>query len=374
MLEDPTVSQSHLRLRVTDRGVLATDLGSTNGTMIEGRRVESAWIAPGERIDLGASRLLLDTLRKPTTLPLSSSERFGRVLGRSVAMRRLFSVLEQVAESDATVLVQGETGSGKDAIAEAIHDASPRRDRPLVVVDCSALADGVVESELFGHERGAFSGAVERRAGAFVAADGGTLFLDEIGELPKHLQPKLLRALENREVRAIGSDKPRAIDVRVIAATHRDLRVDVNQGLFREDLYYRLNVISLRVPALRERREDIPLLVDHFWSELGGDPARGCPDELLAQLVRHPWPGNVRELKNRVERAIVLGEDVVSEVRDRSEPRSYGDAREEALAAFEKAFLGRLIERARGNVSQAARLAKMDRVYLTKLLRKHDLR
>ncbi len=373
-LTDPTVSRSHLSLRIADGAVLVTDLDSTNGTLLEGRRIRSAYIATGEKLDLGATRLRLDATRAPFDLPLSQGERFGRLLGRSVAMRRLFSTLETVAGEDSTVLLLGETGSGKDTIAEALHEAGPRHAGPFVVVDCSALSDGVVESELFGHVKGAFTGANQSRAGAIAEAHGGTLFIDEVGELPRDMQPKLLRALERREVRPVGGSKPVAVDVRIIAATNRDLKLDVNRGVFREDLFYRLNVISLRIPPLRERPEDIPPLAHHFWQKLSRDPSGACPDELMQLFLKHRWPGNVRELKNRVERAIVLRRtDELSGV-DQSPDPSYADAREAALSTFERGFFTALLDRAKGNVSEAARLAQMDRVYLTKLLRKHGLR
>jgi DNA-binding NtrC family response regulator len=374
-LTDPTVSRNHLTLRVTEQGLLVTDLDSTNGTLIEGRRVRGAYVKAGERLDVGATRLRVEATRESAELPLSGGERFGRLLGRSVAMRRLFALVEQVAHEEATVLLLGETGTGKDAVAEAIHEASPRRAGAFVVVDCSTLADGIVESELFGHEKGAFTGADRAHKGAIAEAHGGTLFIDEVGELPRDLQPKLLRALERREVRPVGSAKPVPVDARIIAATNRDLKLDVNRGLFREDLFYRLNVISIRVPPLRERIEDVPMLAHHFWREISGDASGACPDELVQLFIKHRWPGNVRELKNRVERALVLRRtDELSGIRAEGVNATYGDAREAALSTFERGFLAELMARARGNVSEAARLAHMDRVYLTKLLRKHGMK
>ncbi len=372
-LTDQTVSRNHLSLRMTPDGWLVSDLESTNGTHLDGRRVRAAFVAPGDTIDLGATRLRLEALRTNVDLAISESERFGKLIGRSVAARRLFALLGEVAREDVTVLFTGETGTGKDACAEALHEASRRAAQPLVVFDCGAVAPNLIESELFGHEKGAFTGATSRRKGAVVEADGGTLFLDEVGELPKELQPKLLRAIERREVRPVGADRPVASDFRVIAATNRDLKLDVNRGLFREDLFYRLNVIAVRVPPLRERVEDLELLADHFWRACTHDANGIFPRELLPAFLRHPWPGNLRELRNRVERAAALKRPEDLSLPAQSAQPSYGDAKEHAVAEFERAFVTELLVRAKNNVSEAARLAAMDRVYLTKLIRKHGL-
>jgi len=360
-------------VRLTDRGILLTDLGSTNGTRVAGRRIQAAYVEPGEPIEIGATRLRIERQRGRVELPLSSASRFGPLLGHSVAARRLFSQLEQVAAVDVTVLLLGESGVGKDLAAQAIHEAGPRAGAPFVAFDCGAAAATVIEAELFGHERGAFSGAVDRRNGAVQEAHGGTLFLDEIGELPRELQPKLLRVLDRREVRPVGADRPRAVDVRIIAATNRDLKLEVNDGGFREDLYYRLGGFPITVPPLRERVEDIQLLADHFWATFLGDPGSVVPAELLAELTAHRWPGNVRELRHRVEQlALTSPRDSASAAPPR--PPGYREAKARALDAFELAFLRDLLTRAGGNVSEGARLASMDRVHLSKLLRKHGLR
>ncbi len=372
-LTDGTVSRNHLAVRITDGGWLAVDLESTNGTFFGERRVGSVWLQPGDTVDLGATRVRLERTGPSVELPLAGGDRFGGLIGRSIAARRLFALLGQVAASDATVLLTGETGSGKDVAAHALHEASPRREGPFVVFDCGAVAANLVESELFGHERGAFTGAVAARAGALREAAGGTLFLDEIGELPRDLQPKLLRALDRREVRPVGGDRVFPVDVRVIAATHRDLKMDVNRGLFREDLYYRVSVVAIRVPPLRERREDVLLLADVFWRAITRDPDGALPEELRVAFLKHDWPGNVRELRNRVERAAVL---VPSEAL--TDPRkalgeTYHQARARVLDEFERNYLPELLVRAHNNVSEAARLGDLDRVHLTRLLRKHRL-
>ena len=372
-LADEAVSRNHFALRVTDGGFLVTDLESTNGTFVGGRRVRSIFVELGDTIEAGDTRLRLEAAKQSVELALARGETFGRLLGRSVAARRLFALLEQVAREDVTVLLTGETGTGKDACAEALHEASARADKPFVVFDCSAVAPSLLESELFGHEKGAFTGANARRKGVLAEADGGTLFLDEIGELPRELQPKLLRALEKREARPVGADRSFTVDVRLVAATNRDLKLDVNRGAFREDLYYRLSVIAIRVPPLRERADDVELLADHFWREATGDRAGVFPRERLAAFVRHVWPGNVRELRNRVERAALLDRPDDPSLAAAAH-ESFGDAKQKAVDAFERSFLTELLVRAKGNVSEAARLASMDRIHLTKLMRKHGLK
>jgi len=380
VLTDATVSRHHVSLQALADGWLVTDLDSTNGTRLDGRRIRAAYVAPGDKIQLGATTLRLEADKRAVDLALSERGSFGRLIGKSIAARRLFALLERVAPETATVLLSGETGSGKDLAAEALHEAGPRAAGPFVVVDCGALVDNLLKSELFGHEKGAFTGAVSARAGAFEQADGGTLFLDEIGELPRDLQPKLLRVLERREIRRIGAIEPRAVDVRILAATNRDLKVAVNQGLFREDLFHRINVVSIRVPPLRERMDDVPLLAEHLWREQTGDPHEVLPDALRSAFLAYHWPGNVRELRNKVERAAMLVRagrytDALSgigEVR-LDAPFPFREAKAAAIESFERTYLKALLERARGNISEAARIAAMDRVHLTRLVQKHQL-
>jgi len=380
VLHDPTVSRHHFVLKTTPDGYVVTDLGSTNGTRLDRRRSQSAFVAPGDRIDIGGTQLRLQGGDERVEVALSPRESFGRLLGRSVAARRTFALLERVAGEPTTVLFTGESGTGKDVAAEALHEASPRAAAPFVVVDCGALVDNLMESELFGHEAGAFTGAREARAGAFEHAHGGTLFLDEIGELARDLQPKLLRVLERREIRRVGAVEPRAVDVRIVAASNRDLRVAVNNGLFREDLFHRLNVVSIRMAPLRERMDDVPLLAEHFWRELRRDHYEQLPESLLSAFLAYDWPGNVRELRNKVERgALMMGmgrsTDAISgigEVR-LDEQFPFREAKAAVVERFERTYCRTLLERARGNVSEAARLASMNRVYLTRLLQKYGL-
>jgi DNA-binding NtrC family response regulator len=372
VLKDPTVSRNHVSLCVTPSGYLVTDLGSTNGTLIEGHRVRSAYLEPRQQLKLGETVLRLEELDGVVTLPLSTESRFGNVLGQSIQMRRLFALLGRVARENVTVLLQGETGTGKDLVAEAIHQASPRAAGPLVVLDCGALAPALLESEIFGHERGAFTGATSARVGAFVAANGGTLFIDEVGKLPLDLQPKFLRAIERREVRPLGAGKPVSSDVRIVAASDIDLRRAVNSGAFREDLFYRLSVISITLPPLRDRPEDIPLLAGHFLRQLTGDSEARFSKEELASLVSQPWAGNVRELRNAVEQSVALSSTWKPSTENARE--SYKQAKARVLAVFERQFVMELLIHTEGNISRAAQLAQMDRLTLLKLIRRHEIK
>src|SRR5262249_35246259 len=301
-IADREVSRLHAELEPTDRGTWVRDLGSRNGTFVEKLLVTAALVPDGARIRLGGTELVLRYPTAPAPVELWPEERFGGIIGASTAMRELFAQMARVARSDAPALILGETGTGKELAARAIHDASARAEGPFVIVDCAALASTLIEGELFGHARGAFTGAVGARAGSFEAANGGTIFLDEIGELSPAMQPKLLRVLESQTVKRLGESEHRRIDVRLVAATHRDLRRMVNAGAFREDLYFRIAVLPLVLPPLRARQPAIPLLFRHF---LGGrQPVEPVSERELEQM---PWLGNVRELRNFAERACAVG-------------------------------------------------------------------
>jgi len=320
---------------------------------------------------------------------IRTDERFGRMIGRSAAMQVVFDVLARAASSDATIMLEGETGTGKEVSAEAIHVGSARREKPFLVVDCGAMPPQLLESELFGHERGAFTGAVASRQGVFEAASGGTVFLDEIGELSIDLQRKLLRVLERREVRRVGTNNHVPVNVRLVAATNRSLRDQVAAQKFRSDLYYRLAVVEVKLPPLRERLADLPLLVEHIVRGLGNvdqaTVARVRSPDFLDALARHSWPGNIRELRNYLERCVAL--------RDFGAPRSTGtmtavagpesavnvgqplrEAREAWVSAFERRYLEELLRQHENRVSAAARAAGVDRIYFYRLLWKHGLR
>jgi transcriptional regulator with GAF, ATPase, and Fis domain len=371
-LGDHAVSRHHCTLRAVERGLQLVDLGSRNGTFIGDVEITSCYVKSGVQIRIGQTTVAVHVLDTDLEQPIASEERLGPLLGASAAMRRLYPLVEQCAKSNATVLVVGETGTGKELIAEAIHELSGRAG-PFVVVDCSALSHDLAESELFGHEKGAFTGANATRIGAFENADGGTIFLDEIGELPLALQPLLLRVLEARSIRRIGSNDYRPVDVRVVAASHRDLRGEVNEKRFRADLFYRLNVLRIVVPPLRERAGDIPLLVEHFWRMFRPDTA---PAALVQHLAAQSWPGNIRELRNAVERAAVIGwapPSRVPEATPAPTQATYQQAKEQAIAEWERVWVERLVNGAGGNLSRAARAAKMGRSHLRELARKHGV-
>jgi DNA-binding NtrC family response regulator len=386
VLTDPTVSRFHLELTMAEDGVLIRDLGSRNGTWLAGAALERARVPLGSTLDLGRSQLrILDGTSKDVDVHRAPA--MQGLLGADPQMRRLMGTIQRVAPRGVSVLVTGESGTGKELVARALHDLSERAGKPFVVVDCGALTPTLVASALFGHERGAFTGADKKHIGAFERAHGGTVFLDEIGELPLALQPQLLGVLERKRFLRLGSSDEVNVDVRILGATNRDLRSEVNRGVFREDLYYRLATVTLEVPPLRERKDDIPMLLEHFMREAGSTAPleRVFPSDVVEQLRRHRWPGNVRELRNVVEATLAMGElpqprstasggQSVLVFGDDIRGMTYGKARSAVLDAFELDYLTHLMGTGKGSVSSAARLADMDRSYLIKLLQKHHLK
>jgi DNA-binding NtrC family response regulator len=388
VLEDPAVSRVHLLVEVRKEGVRFIDHGSTNGSHCQGLRFDALEGRPGMTVRIGRTDLRVETATAPRPrLPLGKEERLGRMVGRGVRMRELFAVLSRVAAGRADVLVRGETGTGKELCAEALHTTSPRHEGPFVVLDLAGVPPNLLESELFGHVRGAFTGATSDRAGAFERAHGGTLFLDEVGELPLEVQPRLLRVLERREVKRLGSNDFRAADVRVVAATHRDLKAEAKAGRFREDLYHRLAVIEVVLPPLRERREDIPLLVDTLLEQLGL-PSTELSAETRQLFAQYDWPGNVRELRNAVARVTSLGPELgMPEALTTLPPPTaappgraplevdlpFKEAKERLVESFERDYLAQLLRRFEGNLSRAARESGIHRVHLRRLLVKHGL-
>ena len=385
-LSDATVSRRHCVIRLGREGLSIHDLGSTNGTRVGGYRVESAYLKNNALIALGTTHLRVHGgggLGKAQT-----SDRLGLLIGQSKPMRRLFEQIRLVARSNTTVLIVGETGTGKELVAETLHMLSDRSNAPFAVFDCAAVSEKLIESELFGHEKGAFTGATERRVGVVESAAGGTVFLDEVGELPLELQPKLLRLLERQEVARVGSSTRKRLDIRLVAATHRDLVTASRNRLFREDLYYRLNVMTLRVPSLRERRDDIPLLANHFFRQLSGDAEAEAPPSLLSFLELHDWPGNVRELRSAIERWVLLGQPrrpetapVMSLDMDGSPSAdpydlscSFRAAKQRIVSDWEEGYLRKLMSAHDGNVSAAARAVKMSRNHLAELLGRYNVR
>jgi DNA-binding NtrC family response regulator len=385
VLTDGAVSRRHLEIVVTSDAAVARDLGSRNGSFFHGARFSELAIGAGALIAIGDTELKVVSVAEHAPLGASQADQFGGLIGSSLRMREVYAVLERIAPSDIAVLIEGETGTGKELVAEAIHQASPRANKPFVVCDLAAAATSLLESELFGHVRGAFTGADGDRAGAFTQADGGTIFIDEVGEVELAAQPRLLRALEQRKVKPVGAQAYRPVNVRVIAATHRDLRAEVAAGRFRADLYHRLAIVRVTLPALRDRKEDLPRLVSHFLSERSID----VPQETLRLLAEYDWPGNVRELRNVIDRACsLLGDSRTLSAAllglSESIPLAaatadgagdgYREAKDRLLAVWERQFVLEILRRAGGNVSLAAREGKIDRGYLHRLMKKHGIR
>ncbi len=391
VLTDETVSRYHVELSHVDGRIQVRDLDSTNGTVIGRATLGTAFVEPNAVLKLGKTEIrVLDGETVP--MELIAGESFSGVRGKTAAMRALMHKAERVAQTDASVLLQGETGTGKEVFARAIHESSLRAGGPFETVDCGSLHSSLIQSELFGHEPGAFTGANDRYIGAFERANGGTIFLDEIGELSSQLQPMLLGALERRSFRRVGGSEPIAVDVRVITATNRELREAINKGTFREDLYFRIGVVTLHLPALRERVGDIPMLIEHFARSAGHDIAF---DELVEadevdDLMQYAWPGNVRELRNFVEATLAMGEAPKLESNEDGEVssntgwsklgleslirRPYKEARRLVLDEFEDLYFSAHLDRAGGNVAKAARNAEMNRSYLLDLLKRRGIR
>lgn len=399
VLTDQTVSQFHLELSPFRSGVRVIDLKSRNGVTIAGVLLEKGIVPSGCQLQIGTTEIRVE-LEKPFPIPTAAVGRYGKLVGGCVSMRQLYAQLERLAATPLSVLIRGETGVGKELIAQALHEHSSYAGQSFVVLDCSTLQPELAASKLFGHEKGAFTGAQERKPGVFEAAARGTVFLDEVGELSLDLQKMLLRALEANEVIPLGAHKPRPIDVRVLAASHRDIRAMVNRGQFREDLYYRLAQASVYVPSLAERNEDIPVLIQHFLSMLpaGHRCARTIAPEALVMVQRRSFPGNVRELRNLTRKLAYLAEgpsitckDIVEERCPRDEPtvdwrdpvnvqgamdpdsvRDFKAAKQRAIDAFERAFLLELM-RVERTLSAAAERAGIERHSLRQLLKKHSL-
>lgn len=392
-LPDPSVSRHHIEL-MNDCGIVhARDLDSTNGCYYEGTRFSRLELAPGAVFRIGETELQIVAPQQADPLPPSDRTSFGRLLGKSRKMRAVFAVLERATRSEATVLITGETGTGKEVVAEEIHNTSNRRSCPFVVVDCASIPANLIDSELFGHVRGAFTNAMSDRIGAFEAANGGTIFLDELGELPASQQAYLLRVLETRQIKPVGTNELKTVDVRVVAATNRSLEEEVKNRKFRSDLYFRLAVVRVSLPPLRERREDIPDLARAFLARYdgGSDPGLQLTPDVLRALTSYDWPGNVRELRNVIDQAASLSSEGLSlALRLKAQPAAdpspatlqgtgitggrplfdlpYKEARREALAAFELAYAQHAVESAGGNITRAAEHAQVHRNVLHRIL------
>jgi transcriptional regulator with GAF, ATPase, and Fis domain len=433
VLTDETVSRRHCQvLRDGDHYVLQ-DLQSTNGTFLGGVRIKEIYLEPGVEFMIGQVRAIFNRVKEEVSITPSLKNRLGRIVGGDIKMREIFTVIDKISHTDTTVIIEGETGTGKDVVARTIHETSRRSTQPFVVFDCSAVPEHLIESELFGHEKGSFTGAIMARQGLFELANGGTIFLDELGELSLELQPKLLRVLENRQIRRVGSSRSTTVDVRVIAATNRHLEEEVKNGRFREDLFYRLSVVRLFLPPLRDRISDLPLLIEHFLSSStfnvdhqGQPKLTGVDAQSMEVLFKHKWPGNVRELINVLERACSFAEDhtihlsdlppmllqssseqgtsvqnalntsqmiAQKDVSDSSlSPEEIGrvhapqdvigasqdfenfkDAKDKWISLFERDYILTALNRTRYNISHAAREADIDRKYFRKLMHKYEI-
>ncbi|MDW8245979.1 MAG: sigma 54-interacting transcriptional regulator [Sandaracinaceae bacterium] len=412
VIDDPTVSRNHCAIHREGEHYIITDHDSTNGTYVNRVRIRSAYLTPNQVIGIGATEIQFTTVDEQVRILPSDRDHFGELIGKNRKMREIYAILEKIAPTDATVVIEGETGTGKDVVARSIHAHSRRREGPFMVFDCGAVPENLIESELFGHEKGSFTGAHTTRQGVFELAHGGTVFLDELGELRLDLQPKLLRVLEQREIRRVGGARPIKVDVRVIAATNRNLEEEVAAGRFREDLFYRLSVVRIRLPPLRERKEDIPLLARHFLEHgafnrdrYGKKRVQGFGPGVLERLSEYDWPGNVRELHNVIERAVSFAEGPLIELHDlpehiawRGNPYSpafaldeptqvnihlpevridiegtFKDAKERWIALFERDYVAHLLKKHNGNISQAAREAQIDRKYFRRLMKKYGI-
>lgn len=386
-LTDKEVSRRHVALERVGSALKVVDLSSTNGTWVDRVKVFEAELQGGEFLRVGGTMFQVDatTLGTPTATPTEFA--FGRVIGASREMRRLYPLTARLAQTNVPLVIEGETGTGKEALAESIHEMGPRAQGPFVVFDCTAVPPSLVEAELFGFERGAFTGAVQARKGVFEQAHGGTLLIDEVGDLDLALQPKLLRAIERSEIRRIGGDKWIRVDVRVLAATRRDLDREVQAGRFRDDLFHRLAVARIELPALRNRIGDIAVLATHFWAEMGGNPHALDP-ALMQKWEDYDWPGNVRELRNKVSRQLALGdladmgmERSVEAPPSTSDVTARGDAidrfvdmgipfpqaRDRIVDEFEQRYVARLLAMHNGDVAQAAAASGIGRRYFQKL-------
>ncbi|NTW60145.1 MAG: sigma 54-dependent Fis family transcriptional regulator [Nitrospirae bacterium] len=382
VLTDPTVSRRHAEVEERSDGYVLRDHNSTNGTFLDGVRVREAYLSPGSVIRLGQTEMTFSPLEERIEILQSSADSFGELIGSSSPIREVYGMLERIAPTDVTVLLEGETGTGKELAARAIHSYSRRAAGPFVVFDCGAVAPNLIESELFGHEKGAFTDAVKVRQGAFELADKGTIFLDEIGELSPDLQPKLLRALDQRETKRVGADKPMSFNVRVISATNKDLGKEVKAGRFREDLFYRLSVVRVSMPPLRKRKEDIETIAGRLLAGISaeiGKKIAGLSPEAAAALTVYSWPGNVRELRNVLGRAAALSDSGRIDAKDLflsqgKKAATFDGLSGKTLEEIEKAAIAATLKSADGNKTETAKVLGIAYSTLYEKMKKYGMR
>lgn len=386
LLSDPTVSRFHCEIAMDGRSARVRDLGSRNGTDLDGIRVIEAFLKGGSLIRMGRTVVRFQLLGKRNRIPISKRNEFGILVGESVAMRAMFAILERAARTHSKVLLEGETGTGKSATARSIHMESERKHGPFIVLDCGSIPGNLLESELFGNVKGAFTGA-EDRPGVFEEASGGTLFLDEIGELPPVLQPKLLTVLDHNQIRRVGENRQRQVDVRVITATNRDLREEVNGGRFREDLYYRIAVVKIKLPPLRRRPDDLPILVERVITDLGAPREQIdalITPEFMASLANAAWPGNIRELRNYLEQCLVFDDAMPLQTVNASRAPDgtirvdaslpFQDAKQQVIDQAEREYITQVLKRCDGKVARAAEIAGLNRTYFYRLIKRHGVK
>ncbi len=374
VLDDPTVSKVHAEVQATPRGVHLVDLNSLNGTFLGEASIVEVYLTGACEFRCGAKRLRFvpEPVRE---VRIEAPQRFGGLVGTTPEMIELFAKLQRYASTPMSMVIQGETGTGKERVAEATHEASPRRDKPFLAINCAAVADTLLEAELFGHVRGAFTGADRARDGLFVEADGGTLLFDEVGEMSSAMQAKLLRVLENQEVRPVGTGRSRKVNVRTLFATHVDLRHAVNQGRFREDLYFRMAQVTVEIPPLRKRMGDLPALIEDILQQLDRRDVK-LDESGMSLLLAHSWPGNVRQLRTVIQAALVesdgerlMLERALAGISTGMDPERASGSYDEARREFDRRFYTALHVRFAGNLSQIAKAAGKQRVTVRAALR-----
>lgn len=374
--DDDYISRKHCRLAFENDDLFLIDLGSTNRTFYEGEEVDKIALPRRAKFTVGKTEITIKRIEEKEKLHPESEAQMGHMIGVSDSMKEIFALIRRVAATDATVCITGESGTGKELVARSIHDLSNRVKAPFVAINCGAIPPNIIESELFGHEKGAFTGAIQTHRGVFEQAHTGTLFLDEIGEMPADLQTRLLRALETKTVRRIGGHRDIPVDARVIAATNCDLKQKIRQGKFREDLFFRLYLIPIHIPPLRERREDIESLANHFAKLFSADETeRAISPKAMERLMRHNWAGNVRELKNTIQRAVIMhkGGAITASDISLTELRGEKDSRSMPLISQEKEAVVKALRQSKGNQSKAAHILGIARTTLANKIKKYEI-
>lgn len=373
--DDDYISKKHCRLTVEDSGIILTDLGSTNGTFYESEKVEKIVLPGRSKFTIGKTEISVKKVQTKEKLK-PEKENIGSMIGATDSIKGIFALISRVAQSDATVCITGESGTGKELVAKSVHDMGSRASNPFVAINCGAIPPNIIESELFGHEKGAFTGATNTHRGVFEQASMGTLFLDEIGEMPPDLQTRLLRVLETRTIRRIGGQRDIPVDVRIVAATNQNLKQNVARGKFREDLFFRIHVIPIHIPPLRERKKDIEVLAEHFVKMFCPDgEEKNISSGAMNKLLKHSWPGNVRELKNTIQRALVMNQGNVINLHDIhiTELKDTHGLKNIPLISKEKEAIIEALRKSSGNQLKASRILGIARTTLSNKINKYEI-